>query len=247
MGCSPGDQSCNNFEKPVHTVTISKGFWMGQTPVTVNAYRSFASVTGRVMPPEPVRGSLRLNPDWGEGAQPMTMVTWDDATAYCKGTGGRLPTGAEWEYAARAGTTGSSYGNLDDIAWYADNSGRQHIDSDKLLRSLPLPTRGPEYSKRMEENGNAPHAVGKKLPNAFHLYDMLGNVYQWVSDWYDKDYYGVSPSVDPAGPTSGQFREFRGGAWPSRPWGVRVSDRSGEQLSFRRFTHGFRCVREMTP
>ena len=247
MGCSPADRNCNPQEKPAHTVTISKGFWMGQTTVTVSAYRTFASVAGRGMPPESVRGSFRLNPDWGEGAQPITMVSWDDASDYCQWASGRLPTEAEWEYAARAGTTGSSYGNLDDIAWYADNSGRQRMDSASFLDSLPQSTKGAQYRKRMEENGNTTHAVAKKLPNAFHLYDMLGNVGQWTSDRYDKDYFAASPGADPPGPATGELRVPRGMGYPARSWGVRVSDRWGYAPGTRRNGLGFRCVLESTP
>jgi formylglycine-generating enzyme required for sulfatase activity len=123
MGCSPGDAECVDSEKPSHSVTISKGFWMGQTEATVDAYKRFAQLTKRVMPSGP-----RWDRKWKQDNLPMVNVTWDDARSYCTWAGGRPPTEAEWEYAARAGTQTKYYfGNdaalLSDYAWYDSNSG----------------------------------------------------------------------------------------------------------------------------
>jgi formylglycine-generating enzyme required for sulfatase activity len=179
MGCSvPRQLLCAKDELPQHSVTISKGFWLGQTTVTVGAYTRFAGATGRQMPKAPY-----YNKDWRSENMPMVMVSWDDAQAYCSWAGGRLPTEAEWEYAARAGSVSQWYGPIDEVAWYFGNDGAQI------------------------------HEVGEKRPNAFALYDMLGNVDEWVNDWYDSKYYQSSPSQDPQGPGSGKLRVLRGGAW----------------------------------
>ena len=168
MGCSPGDNECASDEKPPHRVTIAKGFWLGQTEVTVGAYKRFARATGKAMP-----AAVDFNPGWSNEQMPIVNVSWKDAQEYCTWAGGRLPTEAEWEYAARAGDTASRYGDLGEIAWYADNSGQKT------------------------------HEVGQKRANSFGLFDMLGNVSEWVNDWYDENYYQNSPSQDPKGPASG--------------------------------------------
>ena len=210
MGCSPGDNECFDVEKPAHPVTITKGFWMGQTPVTVGAYQRFASATGRQMPPAP-----DFNNGWSNENMPVVMVTWDDAQAYCGWMGGRLPTEAEWEYAARGGNTEARYGPIDEIAWYDLNSGSQT------------------------------HDVAQKGPNGFGLYDMLGNVLEWVGDWYDEHYYQGSPSQDPQGPAGGQARLLRGGSWGNGPRLVRVSMRLWNDPAYRLSLAGFRCGGEV--
>ncbi len=146
---------------------------------------------------------------------PIVNVSWDDAQAYCGWMGGRLPTEAEWEYAARGGSTEARYGNLDEIAWYNQNS------------------------------GNQTHEVAQKRANGFGLYDMLGNVWEWVNDWYDQNYYQNSPSQDPKGPASGQFRVLRGGSWRNLPRYVRVSFRGWYNPAVRGISLGFRCGGEV--
>jgi formylglycine-generating enzyme required for sulfatase activity len=209
MGCSPGDSECEDDEKPAHRVTITKGFWIGQTEVTVAAYKRFAAATGKYMPAPP-----RENPGWANVNMPVVYAIWTDSRGYCQWVGGRLPTEAEWEYAARGGSTEARYSPLDEVAWYTDNS------------------RG------------GPHDIAQKRANAFGLYDMLGNVWEWVSDWYDDRYYQKSPSQDPAGPSSGAYRVVRGGAWYSVPSSVRLSGRDNNDPVDRNHNIGFRCVGE---
>jgi len=195
MGCSPGDSECDDDEKPAHQVAIAKGFWLGQSSITVGAWKRFISQTGNAMPPEPKYYHRELNPDWANPQQPIVNITWDDAAKYCSAAGGRLPTEAEWEYAARAGTTGARYGNLDATAWYADNSGTERIDSAVIWRDDEK-----NYDPRIQANRNAPKPVGMKRPNAWKLYDMLGNVWQWTADWYGGKYYEQRDGQDPLGP-----------------------------------------------
>ena len=139
MGCSPGDAECKPDEQPAHSVTISRDFWIGETPVTQAAYQKV----------------MKANPSLHKGDQlPVTFIRWADADAYCKAVEMRLPTEAEYEYAARGGTTTARFGPVDDIAW--------------------------SYMTGVTQA----HPVRQKKPNAYGLYDMLGNVWAWTADWY---------------------------------------------------------------
>jgi formylglycine-generating enzyme required for sulfatase activity len=201
MGCSPEDGDCNSyFETPAHQVTIKRGFWLGQTPVTEGAYRTFEEDAKRQVTIDPA-------PD-----MPVTGISWGDATAYCQWAGGRLPSEAEWEYAARAGSTEARYGDLGKIAWYKDNSG-----------------------------GRA-HQVAQKLANGFGLYDMLGNLNQWVNDQCGQlcESYPATAAERPS-PSS---RGLRGGAFDWDASAVRVSARNWDKPSGAFSNVGFRCVWE---
>jgi formylglycine-generating enzyme required for sulfatase activity len=195
MGCSPKDDDCFPDERTVHEVTMTAAFWLGQTDVTQDAYQR---VIGR-------------NPSHFKGASlPVETVTWADAQAYCQAVGGRLPTDAEWEYAARGGDPSGRYGALDEIAWYEADS----------------------RSKT--------HAVAQKKANAYGLFDMLGNVWQWTADWYAD--YNASPVTDPSGPAGGTGRTLRGGSWADSARFVRTSEREGALPAHRYNVIGFRCV-----
>ena len=238
MGCSPGDSECLVDEKPAHQVEITKGFWLGQTSVTVGAWKKYTRATGKSMPMP--RFVDPVNADWPDDQQPIVNITWADAGDYCGQAGGHLPTEAEWEYAARAGSTASRYGSLDAIAWYADNSGRAHIDSADILK-----TDQKNYDSRLYANGNMAHGVAQKEPNAWKLYDMLGNVWQWTADWYNEKFYEQKEGNDPQGPPGGQSRTRRGGSWYYDPRILRVSTRNPQVPSYRGGSGtGVRCALE---
>jgi formylglycine-generating enzyme required for sulfatase activity len=164
------------------------------------------------MPP-----ATKFNPGWSNERMPVVNVSWKDARAYCAWAGGRLPTEAEWEYAARGGSTEARYGPIDEVAWYNKNSGGQT------------------------------HPVGEKRPNGFGLFDTLGNVWEWVMDWYDEEYYKTSPSQDPPGAASGEFRVLRGGSWGGEARFIRVSSRNGVLPGDWGHGLGFRCARDVAP
>ncbi len=184
-------------EQPTHSVTL-KGFKIAKTETTVAQYRAYCNATGHSMPE---------TPSWGWNlTDPIVNVSWDDAIAYCDwlsnktGNMFRLPTEAEWEYAARGGNkskgfkfSGDKFAN--DVAWFFDNSGKQA------------------------------QTVAQKRANELGLYDMSGNVLEWCSDWYDKSYYSTSPLNNPKGPVKGTDRVLRGGSWRCAAEGCRVAIR----------------------
>jgi len=197
MGCSPNDSACKDDEKPTHAVTISKDFWIGETPVTQAAYKKVMN---------------GANPSIHKGDQmPVTFIRWAEADAYCKAVDMRLPTEAEYEYAARGGTATPRYGPIADIAWYFANSG-----------------------------GLQAKDVKQKKPNAYGLYDMLGNVWVWMSDWYAP--YSAGSATDPTGPPMAKERAERGGSWFTGPLTVRASSRDFHVPEYRYTDVGVRCV-----
>lgn len=241
MGCATEEDSpCVLQEKPAHEVEISRSFWMGQTEVTTGAYKRFAQGTGRAMPAEPRAAMKNLNEGWGQELLPMTMVDWEDARAYCEWAGMRLPSEAEWEYAARAGTKGARYRPLDEAAWYAHNSGDRLIDAATIIKEDRA-----HYLPRLVANGARPRPVGTRAPNPWGLYDMLGNVWEWTGDWFQDRYVGGPAAVDPQGPPVGEMRVFRGGAWLGTLPSLRASARGRNKPTLRNFDLGFRCAGEL--
>lgn len=221
MGCVPGDSRCEEHEKPQHAVTISKGFWLGRNEVQVGSYQRYVEddKKNRSMPkPGPLWDSK-----WRLTNYPINSVSWDDAAAYCQWAGGRLPTEAEWEYAARGNLPNQIYPlndeNSRDKANFAGKKGNDRWDAAAPVRSFdPSPT--------------------------FSLFDMAGNVWEWVQDWYSKDYFQNSPAVDPPGPLSGKGHVIRGGSWYSDP-------KQHLRISFRKIGEkgnlvGFRCALDDT-
>lgn len=177
-GFTMGTDNGNTDDGPVHTVNL-KTFSLSKTEVTVKQFLAFCTATGRDMPAQP-----NNIPN-----APVVNVSWDDAQAFCAWVNGRLPTEAEWEYAARAGaqTTYSGSNQLDRVAYYKNNS------------------------------GGKPNPVMGKAANAYKLSDMTGNVAEWCADWYGANYYAQGDQTNPAGPGSGRQKVIRGGAYNSEP------------------------------
>ncbi len=201
------DREAESDEKPVHSVTLSS-YFIGETEVTQALWKA-------------VMGSNPSN--WVSDSLPVENVSWNDCQEFIRklnqkiGKNFRLPTEAEWEYAAKGGKMSKRYkysgsNAIGKVAWYKDNSG------DKT------------------------HAVKTKLPNELGLYDMTGNVLEWCSDWYDNKYYGESPLSKPKGRSSGYSRVLRGGCWNDDAIGCRVSNRGDEGPTFRNEIFGVRLA-----
>jgi sulfatase modifying factor 1 len=225
MGRVPGDnlqEERYDIEKPRHPVSISRGFWISRGPVTVAAYKRYAAARRIPMPRSP-----KDNPNWWKNDHPIVNVTWAQARDYCAWVGGRLPTEAQWEYAARGGIDGQIY------PWGND------ID----------PSRA-NYSDNRDWQGTSP--VGTFPAKGFSLYDSAGNVFEWVADWYDENLYATrSPhtaTLDPQVYRSDTGkRVVRGGSWQSIPSEVRTSLR-GFQTPNDGFTDfGFRSLVDSLP
>ncbi len=195
-----GSESGGSNEKPVHRVRITTPFYMGVTPVTQSQYKT---VTGS-------------NPSHFDGHnRPVERVSWEDAKEFCQRVSRRterdirLPTEAEWEYAARAGTEtefyfGDDEEKLGNYAWYNENSG--------------VGRRFPGVIRR------ATHPVGRKTPNVWGLHDMHGGIIEWCADWYGE--YPSGMVIDPVGPSFGEQRVFRGGSWHDYAHNCRSASRT---------------------
>ena len=207
MGSPESDTEAYDDEKPQHEVTLSN-YYIGETEVTQELW-------------ETVMGS---NPSEFKGPKlPVENVSWYDCQEFIlklnekTGKTFRLPTEAEWEYAARGGKKSKGYtysgsNTIDDVAWYVDNS------------------------------GETTHEVGTKQANELGIYDMTGNVWEWCQDWFGETYYENSSTTDPQGPASGTYRVLRGGGWWSVAGGCRVAYRNGDSPGYRNYDLGFRLA-----
>lgn len=212
MGGDASVKETSKTELPRHQVCIEKPFYLGETEVTQSQWQ-------KIMGSNPSKFNV--------GTNPVEQVSWEDVQVFIKKLNNaegqtlyRLPTEAEWEYAARAGSDGLySFGDkassLSNYAWYGN-----------------------------EGYGGRTSPVRQKMPNAWGLYDMQGNVWEWVNDWYDGNYYSSSPNKDPQGPATGKFRTYRGGSWIASADKLRLAVRySGSPISRSRDL-GFRLARQ---
>jgi formylglycine-generating enzyme required for sulfatase activity len=213
----------NRDEKPAHTVTVS-AFYIDCCEVTNAEYRDFVIATGH-KPPR-VEAAWAEPYNWigndfppGTDLNPVVLVSWHDATVYAAWAGKRLPTEAEWEKAARAGMVGRSFPYGDTIEARQANYFISYLRK-KMLRP-----------------------VGSFEPNAYGLYDMAGNVWEWCRDWYTPDYYRKSAAINPSGPLHAEYKVFRGGSWESDKEFLRCAQRGKNRPDYKSPAVGFRCVR----
>jgi len=254
MGCVPNDAECEPQELPRHRVRLTAGYWLGRTEVTVAAFRRFVGETGfRTGAEIDGEGIVWKGDRWAKQDRaswrrpgftqnvnhPVVMASWVDASSYCHWAGGRLPTDAEWERAARGGREGARY------VWGA---GRHPRVAGHPQANVPDASAGRAFRWHVFEGYDdgfiytAP--VGSFAPNRFGLHDMAGNAYEWVFDWYAVDYFASSPLENPPGPANGRFRVLRGGSWAYYVKRVRLSARGAVRPGDARANVGFRCAIE---
>ena len=236
MGCTSEQSNCDKDESPVHSVTVDD-FSISKYEITNAEFADFlneidankdATYEGKkyvnVERSDLQYSNGEFTAESGKASHPVKDVSWYGANKFCNFYGGRLPTEAEWEYAARGGSkslnsdadkakfSGSS--NIDKVAWYIGNSG-EHT-----------------------------HEVGTKKPNELGIHDMSGNVWEWCHDRYSSNYYENSTKANPEGPSSGKKRVLRGGSNVSPKRGCRVSDRSSDDPASTGYSgSGFRMVK----
>jgi iron(II)-dependent oxidoreductase len=202
---------------PAHNVKIDS-FYLDKYEITNAHYQKFCEETNRQFPEFWGMEEFRSGPDFPN--HPVTGVSWRDAAAFAKWAGKRLPTEAEWEYAARGGLVGVKYPFGDEI----DSTKANYFIMDAVRGCMP---------------------VGSFAPNGFGLYDMCGNVVEWVADFYTKDYYSESEEDNPAGPAKGKFKVIRGGGWHSGPMCSSVYFRNAIPGGWKDINVGFRCVKDI--
>lgn len=211
MGCEKTDKDCYPDEQPLHKLKINS-FLISKYEVTVKEYKSFCLATKRQMPPAPSWG-------WIDN-HPMVYISWQDAVDYAKWMGARLPTEAEWEYAAKGGKLSKGYefsgsNNYDEVGWSYENS------------------------------NSSTQSIGLKKPNELGIYDMSGNAWEWVNDNYEIFYYEKSPSDNPQGPKQGIGKCNRGGCFNFDYKLMRTTHRRGSGSETVGYGTGFRIAKSI--
>jgi formylglycine-generating enzyme required for sulfatase activity len=198
-------------DRPVRAIHVDP-FYMDTHEVTNAEYARFVRATRHRAPYHWPDGRV---PD-GKDDFPVVNVSWEDAAAYAKWAGKRLPTEAEWERACRGLAEGAKF-------WWGETKANKEVARYGAV--------------------DGPQAVGKCKANAFGLHDMAGNVWEWIADWYDRDYYASAPARNPAGPATGRYRVIRGGSWSDVEKYLTCAYRSWARPAERSPNIGFRCVK----
>jgi formylglycine-generating enzyme required for sulfatase activity len=214
-------------ERPEHVVELD-AYYIDQYEVTLALYRKFLDA-----------GKHDSPPTWDDeaattvGDRPAIGMKWEDADAYCKWVGKRLPTEAEWEKAAR-GTDSRRYpwGSMQPFVDIANYNRGLWVSEAVTLAAVTSGLEGMSVRHGLKEGGKSPYGLNH----------MAGNAAEWVSDWYDRDYYQNSPKKNPTGPTKGEKRVLRGGSWADLPLALRVTARISAEPEFEDRTIGFRCA-----
>jgi formylglycine-generating enzyme required for sulfatase activity len=230
MGSTDSDPHAGQLEKPQHVVYLDD-FWIDQTEVTNAQYKMCAEAEACQGPTTCDFGELTYN-DASRMDHPVGCVTWHDAQAYCQWAGGQLPTEAQWEKAAR-GTDGRLYpwGNTIDCS-------HGNFDDETAVDSYVVPTgEGCDGYPQTAPVGTFPAGI-----SPYGAMDMSGNVWEWVNDWSDWEYYARSPYRNPSGPEAGSQRELRGGSFHYGIRSMRAATRHSAPPTHRADALGFRCV-----
>lgn len=254
MGCADGQE----MEKPVHEVEVD-AFYMDTHEVTIGEFRKFVGATKYVTDAEKGKGGYMWTGkdmaqvagiNWrhdelgkehprSEDNHPVANLSWNDASAYAKWVGKRLPTEAEWEYAARGGAKGYKF------AWGNEPLGEKVVanvsdESHAKVREWP-------YTKGYDDGYTFAAPVGSFMPNSFGLYDMEGNSWEWCIDYFDATYYSRSPKKNPRNDDANadQKRVMRGNSFDARPGMMRLSRRTSDVQSNTYTETGLRCVKDV--
>lgn len=252
-----GDANSTDMERPVHDVEVG-AFYMDTHEVTIEEFKNFVDATHYVTDAEEKDGCIIWNGKGWEKREginwrfdelgikhktdkknhPVTHLSWNDANAYAQWAGKRLPTEAEWEYAARGGAKGYKY------AWGTEPLGQEvvaNVSDENFVKVVTFW----KYFKGYDDGYVFTAPVGSFVPNSFGLYDMAGNAWEWCADYFDENYYSRSPKKNPRNDDPNERRVMRGNSFDGRPGNMRCSRRTSEVQSNSYVDTGLRCVKDI--